>query len=275
MHRSLHALWILGSLAVAIGCATSDPVLPDPDFDPTLPGVDTGEGAEPAQGATSGGTADGGTSKKKDAGSTSSSGGTDAGKDGAQTIANDSGTDAAPAVPKPAPGELLVTEIMYNALKGAEPASEWIEVYSKAPSTRALSGLVLKDGGGRTHVIGPGVTIEPNAYVLLVRNKSVATSTALVPASSIAYEYGGAALPDTAGILLTNGASGAIAILNGAVTVASVPYGPWFSQSGGSSLQLKNLDAATAGQAASWCLSLTSWGAGTDKGTPGAAEDCP
>jgi hypothetical protein len=54
-----------------------------------------------------------------------------------------------------------------------------------------------------------------------------------------------------------------------------VPYGPWFSQSGGSSIQLKALDAAKESTSAGWCLSLNIWTSGSEKGTPGAADDCP
>ena len=95
-----------------------------------------------------------------------------------------------------------------------------------------------------------------------------------MPQTAIAYEYG-TGLPDNAGILLTNGATGAVSILNGAATLASAPYGGWYSQSGGSSVQLKVLDPALTTSKTSWCLSLTAWTAGSEKGTPGAAEDCP
>ena len=175
-------------------------------------------------------------------------------------------------MPKPSPGEVLITEVMY-ATFAPEPASEWIELHSIATSVRTLSGLTLKDGGGRTHVIGAGLTIAPGAYVVLARNKAAAIA-AKVPASAIVYEYG-TGLPDNAGILLTNGATGAVSLLNGAATIASAPYGGWFSQSGGSSVQLQVLDPAQATAKASWCLSLNAWTTGSEKGTPGAADDCP
>ena len=94
------------------------------------------------------------------------------------------------------------------------------------------------------------------------------------PAGVVTYEYG-AGMPDNAGVQLANGSTGAISILNGAVTVINAAYGPWFSQSGGSSLQLKSLTYAGATSQASWCLSATAWATGSDMGTPGAAEDCP
>lgn len=246
------------------GCATSEPADLGPDIDPTLPGVDASQGSNPLPGNT--GTNDSGTA---------SSGG-DAKDAGAKPAAvpDAAPVDAAPVVPKPAPGEVLITEIMYNTLKGAEPDAEWIELHNLASSARTLSGLTLKDGGARTHVIGAGVTIAPGAYVVLARDKSIATGTALVPASAVVYEYG-KGMPSNAGVQLANAASGSITLLNGAATIAHVPYGSWFSQSGGSSIQLDVLTPAQASAKASWCLSFSQWTTGSDKGTPGAASDCP
>lgn len=64
-------------------------------------------------------------------------------------------------------------------------------------------------------------------------------------------------------------------VLDGSTTITSAPYGGWFSQSGGSSVQLKVLDGTLSKSKASWCLSLNVWTTGSEEGTPGAAEDCP
>lgn len=247
----------------------SSPADLTPDLDPSLPGVDAGSNPVPTQGQLGAGGTDSGTD------TTGSSGGTDSGAKSAFAGDAAGGVDAAPAapaVPKPAAGEVLITEVMYSTFT-PEPASEWIEIYSKAASVRSLSGLTLKDGGGRTHVIAAGLTIAPGAYVILSRDKTAAVS-AKVPASAIVYEYG-TGLPDNAGIVLANGATGGIALLDGATTLVSVPYGPWFSQSGGSSIQLKALGSAQESASAGWCLSLNTWTSGSAKGTPGAASDCP
>ncbi len=262
---SLFALLVPGVAWLSgIGCAMSPPADTSPDLDPSLPGVDVGSDPKPAPGtptAEGGTTSGGGTSTTTDAGSKSS-------------IAPDAAPplDAAPAMPKPTAGELLLTEVMYATFT-PEPASEWFELHSVASSERSLGGLTIKDGSGRTHTIGAGLTIAPGAYLVLARDKAAAIA-AKVPQSAIAYEYG-TGLPDNAGILLTNGATGAVSIMNGAATLASAPYGGWYSQSGGSSVQLKVLDPAQASAKTSWCLSLTAWTTGSEKGTPGAAEDCP
>jgi hypothetical protein len=256
------ALFVGGVTSIGIGCAMSAPADLTPTFDPSLPGVDAGSNPVPGRPGAEG----------TDAGSdATSTGGGDSGSKSA-FAGDDGGVDAAPTLPKPAAGEVLVTEIMYSTFT-PEPASEWIEIYSKAASPRSLSGLTLKDGGGRTHVIAAGLTIAPGAYVVFARNKSAA-STAKVPASAVVYEYG-TGLPDNAGIVLANAATGGIALLDGTTTLVSVPYGPWFSQSGGSSIQLKALDATQESTSAGWCLSLNAWTTGSEKGTPGSAGDCP
>lgn len=252
--------------AGGVGCAMSPPADLTPGIDPDLPGVDAASDPSPAPGQK--------LPPRTDAGTGSSSGGAAEEDSGIKPVVTpDAGApDTAPAVAKPSPGEILISEVMYDTF-GTEPDSEWIELHSKATVVRSLTGLTLKDAANRTHVISGAVTIAPGAYVVLARNKAAVTS-AKVPAAMIAYEYG-AGLPDNAGVQLANGTSGGVSLLNGTATLAQAPYGGWFSQSGGSSVQLDVLDTAQAGVKASWCLSLNAWATGSDKGTPGAASDCP
>jgi hypothetical protein len=242
------ALFVSGVASIA-ACAMSSPADLTPTLNPDLPGLDAGSNAVPTPG-THPGTND------------------DAGNDSTGTSDDDGGAKSAFA--GDAAG--VDAEIMYSTFT-PEPASEWLELYSTAASPRSLSGLTLKDGGGRTHVIGAGVIIAPGAYVILSRNKAAAVS-AKVPAGAIVYEYG-TGLPDNAGIVLANAATGGISLLDGATSLVSVPYGPWFSQSGGSSIQLKALGAASESTSAGWCLSLNAWTTGSEKGTPSSAADCP
>jgi hypothetical protein len=74
---------------------------------------------------------------------------------------------------------------------------------------------------------------------------------------------------------LANGSSGAIEILDGANLVARVVYGPFNFSVGGQSIQLKVLTMGAAQQKVNWCVSQNAWAQLTDKGTPGAASDCP
>lgn len=269
MRRSAWSVLVAASATFAIAgsgvgmgvvaCAPADPAEIDPAIDPAMPSVDASSSARPAEGTTE---ADAGAAdaSKKDGGKPPPPP-KDAGPD-----------DAAPGVARPAAGEVLVTEVMYNPF-GPEPGSEWFEVHNKAASARALSGLTITDGSGRTHVIGAGVVIDAGAYVVIARDKATAVAQK-VPAGVIVYAYG-AGLPDNAGVLLLNGATGKVSLSDGATTITESAYGGWYSQSGGSSVQLKVLEAAASAQQASWCLSLSAWTTGSEKGTPGAPSDCP
>ncbi len=253
------AALIVGAGLSVFGCAMSAPPdLGGGEVDTNLPGLDAGNSPVPSM-------------PDPDA-SAAPEDSADSGP--RQPTKPDAGVDAAPpspTVPKPAAGDVLISEIMYTT-SGPEPASEWIELHSVASAERNLAGLVLKDGSNRTHVIVGPLTIAANAWVVLARNKAAAI-TAKVPAASIVYEYG-TGLGDSAGILLANGATGAITLLSGATVINAAPYGGWFSTSG-SSVQLKVLDGAQSGAKGSWCLSATPWSTGAEKGSPGATNNCP
>ncbi len=187
----------------------------------------------------------------------------------------DSGGDAT-GVARPTPGELLITEVMYDP-SGTEPDAEWIEVYNAAPTPRLLSGLQLKDGGNRTEAIpaDPPFVLAPGQYAVLARDTAAAVA-ALVPKGTILLEYG-AGVAVSRGVLLANGVGGAVWLMDGTTTIAGSLYGGWFNQTtpGGKSVQLKTLSLDASAQQASWCLSSNPWATGSDRGTPGAASDCP
>ncbi len=180
-----------------------------------------------------------------------------------------------PGVTKPAAGEVIVSEVMYDP-SGTEPDNEWIELFNTTAKDKLLTGLVFHDGAARTHTIGGASLVIPaGAYVVLARNTSAATA-AKVPAAKIVYEYG-TGLTSTEGILLANASSGSLMLMDGATQIAQAPYGGWYNQSspGGHSVELKATSGAQAGGSAGWCLASKAWTAGSDLGTPGAANDCP
>ena len=169
---------------------------------------------------------------------------------------------------KPAQGELLITEVMYNPTT-AEPDTEWFEVTNTASGPRLLSGLTLADGSGHSETIGSAPAVAPGAYVVLARSKASATGTAKVPAASIVYEY--------ATLTLANSTTGAITIKDGATTIAQSPYGNFAISSTAAtanSIQLKALAYTAESTASNWCLSKTAWASGSDNGSPGTALNC-
>ena len=246
---------LIATSAIVVGCAQSEGGALGPEVDPSLPGVGADYDASPVEGTK---VPEGGPKEEQDSGSAQP--GVDAGPD----------TYVPP--PKPAQGEVLITEVMYDPT-GTEPQGEWIEIYNAASSKRMLTGLVLVDGGGRSHSIGVGVTIDAGKYALLVRDKTNALA-AQIPAAAILYEYG-AGLGDGAGILLANGTTGSVELKNGAAVVASADYGGWYPSTNGSSVQLKVLNYAAAATGTNWCLSTKTWAVGSAWGSPGVGCDCP
>lgn len=195
------------------------------------------------------------------------------GSDGGQD-AGDSGSSSAV---KPAQGEVVISEVMYDPSASGDTNAEWIELYNTAGSPRLLSGLVLKDGGNRTHTIRPGLVVPPATYVVLVSSEDGAIASK-VPAGVIVYDYNTDAATQ---IQLANGTSGSIVLLDGATEIARAKYGPTVGNGGlglssatDQSIQLKTLTYAAAGLKDSWCYSANPWATGSDKGTPGAASDC-
>ena len=78
-------------------------------------------------------------------------------------------------------------------------------------------------------------------------------------------------------LTLGNSDSGSLVLLSGATEIARAKYGSLGlgNAANGVSIQLKTLTYAGAAVAGNWCKSSNSWVAGSDKGTPGAASDCP
>jgi len=174
--------------------------------------------------------------------------------------------------PWPAPGEIAISEIMFDP-SGAQPDGEWIELHSTCDAPRTLSGLTLVSSNGRTHVVAPAtrLVLAPGAYALFIRSRDGAMAASVAGAAS-AYEYG-AGGSSLSGVLLANGATGAIALRADTQTIASAPYGAWGLDRRGASIQL---DPAYNGGAARdrWCIASAPWADGTDLGTPGAPSRC-
>lgn len=259
--------------ALVWGCAVSAPADLSASVDPSVP--DAGEPRDPSSEAPSmkvpeKGEGTGGTERAETNKNSSDSGGS-SGKP-ADAGGPEASVPSDPNASKLKQGDVLISEVMFDPT-ASEPASEWIEVFNATSAVRTLSGLTIVDGGNRTHQIKPGITIAPGAYVILARSKSAAIA-AKVPAAAIVYEYG-TGLADSAGIQLANGASGSVWLRDGGSVIARAEYGGWPGSSTGSSVQLKTLTYSASAQSSSWCVSTHVWTTGSDKGTPGAASDCP
>ena len=237
--------------------------------------TDSGSDAGPVDAGSDAGKADAGPDAgPTDAGADADASPTDAGADADAGSIPDAG-DAGGSV-KPLQGEIVISEVMYNP-SGAEPLAEWIELHNTTATTLSLSGLVLKDGASpsNSHTIRAGLVIAPGAYIVLVSSATEAMA-GKVPAGAIAYDYNTGVLAADR-LTLGNSSAGSIVLLDGVTEIARAKYGALGigNAAAGQSIQLKTLTYAAAGIAASWCKSSNVWIATSDKGTPGAASDCP
>jgi hypothetical protein len=194
--------------------------------------------------------------------------------DGAQA-APDSPPESTASVPSPSLpqlGELLITEVMFEP-SGPIPDAEWFEVFNSTDSPKLLSGLTILDGYLDAHVIAssPPVVAPAHRYVLLARNRTAAMTSG-VPRACIVYEYGAGASSFT-GIEL-GGLSGEVSLWNGSTQLADVPHGQWTPTPVAQSIELGALQLVGSDVASNWCLAQHTWGTATDKGTPGAPNDC-
>lgn len=160
----------------------------------------------------------------------------------------------------PAPGAVVVTEIMADPKAVADAKGEWFEVVNTSGAKLDMNGWTIEDGSSHTHVIdngGPLIVLSGAAVVFGV-NADVATNGGV----SVDYAY--------KAISLTN-SGGAVRLSFAGVEVDAVVYAtPPFPTASGASLQLDNLsfDAALNDDAGAWCVSSSPFGAG-DLGSPG------
>jgi lamin tail-like protein len=250
-------------------------VVPDVVSDVGLEAAtETEAGAEPAWATSKDGSTDDAAPGLVDSPSSVAASEVDGNVRGAAEPEDDAADDAVAAALAPSPGELLITEVMFDS-SGPEPQSEWFEVYNATDSPLSLNGLTIVDGYSNMQVIAatPPPVVAAKAYALLVRNRALAVIEFL-PAASIVYEYSSGLAPED-GIEIDNSATGAVALWNGAVELADVPYGGWNMASIGSSIELVALSLPGSQNPGGWCIAQHAWETGYDFGTPGAPNDCP
>ncbi|EDM81906.1 hypothetical protein PPSIR1_05548 [Plesiocystis pacifica SIR-1] len=174
--------------------------------------------------------------------------------------------DGAPVdVVRPAPGDLVITEVLPNPDASPDETGEWFELQVNADVH--LNGLEI------------GKSLEDEADELIASADCVAVSAGshvVIAKSALAEENG--ALPEgavvaTMGVSLTNSDSSLWIGSEGALIDAV----SWGSSPTGASLQIPAEHSSAEGNddPELWCESENAWGEATDAGTPGAPDDCP
>ena len=174
----------------------------------------------------------------------------------------------------PAPGELVIVEVMQNPSSVFDDDGEWFEIINVADRTVDLAGLTFEDTGSFptlpasfTIPGGAVVPLPPGNRFVLGTNGDFETNGGVV----VDYEYSSFTLGN---------ADDEIIISKGEVIIDQIAWdgGDTWPDPNGASMTLNgSLDPALTdnNDGTNWCPSVTPFGMG-DLGTPGAANDiCP
>jgi len=165
-------------------------------------------------------------------------------------------------------GQIVINEIMQNPSAVADNQGEWFELYNAGSQTVDLNGWTIKDDGSNTFTISSSTQITAGGYLVFGINATTSTNGGV----TVDYDY-----PN--GFSLGNG-DDELVLLDGSSTEqdrVNWDGGPNFPDPTGASMALKatNLDNNVG---SNWCTATTEYGTGSpnkDRGTPGAANDCP
>jgi predicted extracellular nuclease len=164
-------------------------------------------------------------------------------------------------------GQIVITEIMQNPRLVSDTNGEWFELHNAGNTVVDINGWKIKDDStsSETHTINKqgGLTIPAGGYIVLAEEGDSSTN------GGITADY------DYATINLGNSTDGLILTNDSDVEQDRVVWdnGSTFPDPNGASMALKAPDLDNS-VGANWCEATTTYGSG-DKGTPGAANDCP
>ena len=172
------------------------------------------------------------------------------------SIFNPAGLHAAAIYP--APGDLIITEVMADPAAVSDTNGEWFEVYNLTENTLDLNGITLSDAGSDEHVVdnGGALNISSHGYLVFGRNGTFLQNGGY----QADYVYSGFSLANT---------EDEIVLGLGDVELLRLEYGSGFAVAG-KSMEL----AGTVGfppDATDYLTGSTPYGSG-DLGTPGAAN---
>lgn len=161
-------------------------------------------------------------------------------------------------------GQIVINEIMQNPSAVNDNQGEWFELYNAGSQTVDLNTWTIKDDGSNTFTISSSTEITAGGYLVFGINGTTSSNGGV----TVDYDY-----PN--GFSLSNG-DDELVLLDGTSTEqdrVNWDGGPNFPDPNGASMALKATDLDN-NVGSNWCEATTSYGDG-DKGTPGAANDCP
>ena len=158
------------------------------------------------------------------------------------------------------PGELLITEIMYDPTSINDTEGEWIEIYNNTSSPVNLDNLVITSGTN-TFILHERIILESGSYAVFARSDTAFDGNKII--------FDGISLTNTSDdiSLHTFGSDGTDGVI-----IATVSYDEsnGFPNGQGTSIQLNllNFNFEDAQTGSSWCLSTEAYNTG-DNGSPG------
>lgn len=150
----------------------------------------------------------------------------------------------------PAPGDVVINEVMYDPPSPQSSSNEWVELYNRSAQAVDLSTLSFTDGtAAPVPVTGTSTPLAPGGYAVLVR-----------AAADFQAAYPGVAFVTVASFPALNNTGDTPQILVGSTVIDAVPY---VTSWGGVDRSLERRDPDGPSDAASNFGSTTDASAGT------------
>ncbi len=165
----------------------------------------------------------------------------------------------------PAPGDLVITELMINPSSIQDQDGEWFEVANVSDRVIDLLGLVVEDADANSFAVTADthVTVGPGEFFVFGPNADAATNGGV----AVDYEYTG---------LMLNNDGDSLTLSYDGRTIDTVVYddGTLYPILAGASMSLdpEALNASDNDDPANWCAATSSYDS-RNKGTPGAVND--
>jgi len=166
---------------------------------------------------------------------------------------------------QPRPGDLVITEIMFDPVSISDTDGEWFEIVNHTDHAINLANLQVYDDNANHFTVESAtpLMVAAGSYFVFGPNANTAQNGGV----DVDYEY--------FGLMLNNTADGVTLVWKG-TTIDEVHYdeGGTFPHPHGASLSLDpdHVDATDNDQGASWCVATTAYDT-NNAGTPGGPND--
>ena len=183
------------------------------------------------------------------------------GDKGTPGAANDGSTTTPPPPPSTGTGAIVINEVLADPNAVLDTEGEWFEVVNRTAAAVSLQGWKIVSRGDVGHTITAAVTVPANGYLVLGRNDNSGTNGGV----AVGHVFANVNLGNSSDHLVLKDGAGA--------TVDSVDWAVTAPRGASRSVIDAAADNTDAGAGSNWFTSTAFFGAGGDKGTPGAANN--